>query len=480
MRTAGTGTWGDILKSSQDQFLFQVTTEVGKHLRAIGVRSPTPNGQHGVGGQSGDRNGTLVTFYLWWGEPTEIQGYYQVGKQQRAIPSFDVTQMSPSEVVLHATNRNVFQMLDALDAQKLRQAGALDTQAVRLAELRAKQAVQLPSEEDKGKPSYDDDFKAGFVAGKAAYAKDDTVSKSDADKAYKKVQGKHGTWWTDGYTAAIDIGRGATSTTPAQIARKMKLAKGASMNDGTDMTRLAELRLERGVQAAASNQQVAFAPGLVFLGKALKIEHILDKEHAEGEKSSPPEYRGKTAASDMGFDLLYGVVNAAGIQHVRQALTTAKDTESLDLLKKAMSLLADKLSPTSNEEQAIDRLRSLAQDGDRWSADLIRNNVFKIANSLKLALPSGMFASQERTADYKPEGEVFADLLKKKWNGVKYNIKANMGFASVGRFKITFYTSGDSGVILNFSDMPRLKTTPEMAAEALVELGKLWSKYDAG
>ena len=96
----------------------------------------------------------------------------------------------------------------------------------RLAELRAQRrlAVKLPSEEDQGKSSYDEDFKAGFAAGKAAYAKDDKVSKADAEKAYKQVSKKHGTWWVDGYTAAIDIERGATSTTPAQIAKKMKLA----------------------------------------------------------------------------------------------------------------------------------------------------------------------------------------------------------------------------------------------------------------
>ena len=96
----------------------------------------------------------------------------------------------------------------------------------RLAELRAlrRLAVKLPSEEDQGKPSYDEDFRAGFVAGTAAYAKDDSISKADADKAYKRVSNKHGSWWVDGYTAAIDIKRGATATTPAQIAKKMKLA----------------------------------------------------------------------------------------------------------------------------------------------------------------------------------------------------------------------------------------------------------------
>jgi len=98
------------------------------------------------------------------------------------------------------------------------------TDMTRLALLRARRAAKLPSEEDKGKPSYDADFKAGFAAGKAAYAKNDKVSKADADKAYKRVSNKHGSWWVEGYTAAIDLARGAYATKGAQIAKKMKLS----------------------------------------------------------------------------------------------------------------------------------------------------------------------------------------------------------------------------------------------------------------
>ena len=120
------------------------------------------------------------------------------------------------------------------------------TDRMRLAELRAQRrlAVTLPSEEDQGKPSHDEDFKAGFAAGKAAYAKDDSISKMDADKAYKRVSNKHGSWWVDGYTAAIDIERGATSTTPAQIAKKMKLAAPLKMSFHDEMATLAKNLLD--------------------------------------------------------------------------------------------------------------------------------------------------------------------------------------------------------------------------------------------
>lgn len=108
-----------------------------------------------------------------------------------------------------------------------------------------KTAVDLPSEEDKGKPSYDEDFKAGFAAGKAAIAKDDSISKVDADKAFKKVQSKHGSWWVDGYTAAIDLARGAYATKGAQIAKKMKLASQALFANSADMRAGAKLARHR-------------------------------------------------------------------------------------------------------------------------------------------------------------------------------------------------------------------------------------------
>lgn len=93
-----------------------------------------------------------------------------------------------------------------------------------LAQINFKQAsVELPSEEQGGKPSYDADFKAGYLAGKAAYQKNDQVSSADGARLLKRVRG-HGSWFEDGYSAAIDVARGAYATNGAQIAKKMKLA----------------------------------------------------------------------------------------------------------------------------------------------------------------------------------------------------------------------------------------------------------------
>jgi hypothetical protein len=85
------------------------------------------------------------------------------------------------------------------------------------------ESVQLPSEEKGGKPGYDEDFKAGYKAGAAAYAKDDSVSGVDGSKAYRKVSRKHGIWWKEGYSAAVDMARGANRTSGAKIAKKLRL-----------------------------------------------------------------------------------------------------------------------------------------------------------------------------------------------------------------------------------------------------------------
>jgi len=95
-------------------------------------------------------------------------------------------------------------------------------------------AADLPSEEKGGKKSYDDDFKAGFLAGKAALKKNPDADASVGAKAYKRVSSKHGSWWKDGFNAAVDMSRGASATKPAQIAKKMKLAFGWSDEDIID------------------------------------------------------------------------------------------------------------------------------------------------------------------------------------------------------------------------------------------------------
>jgi len=132
---------------------------------------------------------------------------------------------------MHGTDMSqVVSNIDERGVQNLLRAATLARKelfgwgGISFVEKTAKVAVDLPSEEEGGKPKYDDHFKAGYAAGLKAYKADDSISIHDAKKAYKRVSSKYGTWWIDGFTAAIDLQRGAYNTKPAQIAKKMRLA----------------------------------------------------------------------------------------------------------------------------------------------------------------------------------------------------------------------------------------------------------------
>jgi len=92
-----------------------------------------------------------------------------------------------------------------------------------MADAKRANVTGLPSQEPGGNPSHDVDFKTGFKRGGEAHKKDPSVSISNAKAEYGKVSKKHGSWWVDGYAAAVDVRRGATATNGAQIASKLGL-----------------------------------------------------------------------------------------------------------------------------------------------------------------------------------------------------------------------------------------------------------------
>jgi len=81
------------------------------------------------------------------------------------------------------------------------------------------------------KPQYADDFAAGFKRGKAAVARNPNVSLTDVERSYKRVSNKHGSWWKNGYSAAIDIANGASAMPGAKIAKKMGLVESVWIDD---------------------------------------------------------------------------------------------------------------------------------------------------------------------------------------------------------------------------------------------------------
>jgi len=104
----------------------------------------------------------------------------------------------------------------------------------------------------------------------------------------------------------------------------------------------------------------------------------------------------KTAS--VGVDIFRDHVDVRKWYAIQKALKAANDDQSLALMRKIQDYFVKKFDLKSGEEQGWYRLLNMVRDGSRWDVALLRNNVFKVANSLGMSLPSGMFASQQRTA----------------------------------------------------------------------------------
>ena len=68
-----------------------------------------------------------------------------------------------------------------------------------------------------------------------------------------------------------------------------------------------------------------------------------------------------------------------------------EDEQSRDLFDQVLRKLSKELEISSGAEEALKTIHDLVSRGKSWNMALIRNNVFKAANSLGIHLPSGMF-----------------------------------------------------------------------------------------
>jgi hypothetical protein len=91
-----------------------------------------------------------------------------------------------------------------------------------------------------------------------------------------------------------------------------------------------------------------------------------------------------------GFGLLKDVVDYTELVRVHRSLAGADD-QSAKLLREVMAKLGDELELSRGAQEALQRLRGIASQGKSWDTALLRNNIFKAANSLGLRLPSAMF-----------------------------------------------------------------------------------------
>lgn len=117
----------------------------------------------------------------------------------------------------------------------------------------------IPSKESGGKAKYDKDFVAGFRAGERALKKNKNLSKINAQNAWARVSKKYGSWYVDGYCAAIDLSRGATRTKSAVIAKKLGLVVKSNPSDLPKPSR--KYRAKKAVRKAAGEAKEAVKRG---------------------------------------------------------------------------------------------------------------------------------------------------------------------------------------------------------------------------
>jgi len=97
--------------------------------------------------------------------------------------------------------------------------------------------------------------------------------------------------------------------------------------------------------------------------------------------------------ASIGTDVFRSHVDRRQWVAIQKILRAAQDEQSLKLLDEIQWHFVERFDLKDAEERAWNRLRNMVHDGERWPADLLRNNVFKVANELGINLPSGMFAS---------------------------------------------------------------------------------------
>jgi hypothetical protein len=109
-----------------------------------------------------------------------------------------------------------------------------------------------------------------------------------------------------------------------------------------------------------------------------------------------------------GMDILRGLLGGEKKFFDAYRLVEKQDQQSAKLLQDTFYKIAGELDLSSGAEHALSRMVGVVENAKRWDIALLRNNIFKAANSVGLKLPSGMFASDlesrvRKLAKEKPE-----------------------------------------------------------------------------
>lgn len=93
-------------------------------------------------------------------------------------------------------------------------------------------------------------------------------------------------------------------------------------------------------------------------------------------------------------DILWHLVSRKGFVDLYRRMEKEGDKQSAELLRDVSDKLDDALKLTSGQQEALSRLIGCVDNRKKWNAPLLRNNIFKAANSLGMRLPSAFFASK--------------------------------------------------------------------------------------
>jgi hypothetical protein len=94
--------------------------------------------------------------------------------------------------------------------------------------------------------------------------------------------------------------------------------------------------------------------------------------------------------SESGRNIFYKIVPEKELIQLYDKLYK-EDKQSAELLVEVVQKLQEHLNISREAEAALSRVMLTVNRGPKWDASLIRNNVFKAANSLEMDLPSHMF-----------------------------------------------------------------------------------------
>jgi len=162
---------------------------------------------------------------------------------------------------------------------------------------------------------------------------------------------------------------------------------------------------------------------------------VLARMHQSGafdrrlRRASLEKQWGPTAAvhkrANSGYDVLMMVLGLNSSEYMRVYSAIEKDDEqSAELLQEVLSKLSDELEISNGAESALTRIQGVIKNHKHWGPDLLRNNIFKAANSLGIHLPSGMFASEVVSAVHKLK----KDLKVKNGDAIPMGVRVKVKF----------------------------------------------------